>query len=85
MLISKGRIRLPEGVPAWRQRQLEQGMIEIPLDGPTAVRAGLLPGMHGDPADRLIVATALGGHQLMTADEHILNWPGELARLDARV
>ncbi len=40
--------------------------------------------MHGDPADRLIVATALGGHQLLTADQRILNWPGPLSRLDAR-
>ncbi len=85
MLVSKGRIHLPEGVLAWRQRQLEQGMIEIPLDGTAAVRAGLLTAMHGDPGDRLIVATALGGHELMTADERILKWSGDLSRVDARV
>ena len=84
MLISKGRISLPEGLPAWRQRQMEQGMIEIPLDGPTAVQAGLLTALHGDPGDRFIVATALGGHELMTADENILGWRGDLVRLDAR-
>ena len=84
MLASKGRIRLSESVSTWRLRQLEEGVIEIPLDGATAVRAGLLSEMHGDPADRIIVATALGGHKLMTADQRILDWPGSLARLDAR-
>ena len=40
--------------------------------------------MHGDPSDRLIVATALvGGHQLVTADRLILAWSGPLRRLDA--
>jgi PIN domain nuclease of toxin-antitoxin system len=36
-----------------------------------------------DPADRLIVATALAGHRLMTADQRILGWPGRMSRLDA--
>lgn len=63
---------------------MEQGMSEIPVDGPIAARAGLLPALHGDPGDRLIVATALGGHQLVTADKRILRWQGELARVGAR-
>ena len=32
----------------------------------------------------IIVATALGGHQLLTADDRILGWSGDLNRLDAR-
>ena len=40
--------------------------------------------MHGDPADRIIVATAMEGHRLVTADERILRWDGDLDRLDAR-
>ena len=40
--------------------------------------------MHGDPADRIIVSTALDGHRLVTGDRLILNWPGHLNRLDAR-
>ena len=36
------------------------------------------------PCDRLILATALEGHQLITADAHLLHWPGAVARLDAR-
>ena len=40
--------------------------------------------MHGDPADRLIVATALEGHRLVTGDQRLLDWPGRLERIDAR-
>ncbi len=79
MQVQKGRLDLRLDVDAWRQDLLDQGLVEIPVDGRIAVRAGLLPNMHGDPADRLIVATALvGGHQLVTADRRILEWPGPL-------
>ena len=51
----------------------------------------MLPDTHtalwlraGDPADRIIVATALQGHTLVTGDRTILAWDGNLARLDAR-
>ena len=58
-------------------------MIEIPVSGAIGIRAALLPDMHGDPADRIIVATALEGHQLITADERMLAWPGKLNRVRA--
>ena len=83
MLKDKGRIRFPMDVGRWRREQLAQGLIEISVDGEIATRAGLLPNMHGDPADRLIVATALAGHRLVTADQRILDWSGQLNRLDA--
>lgn len=83
MLTARGRIRLPVDADAWRRENLEQGVIEIPVDGAIAVRAGLLPGLHGDPADRIIIATALEGHRLVTGDRRILDWPGNLNRLDA--
>ena len=38
---------------------------------------------QSDPADRLIVATALEGHQLVTTDHRLLKWPGHLSRLRA--
>lgn len=83
MLKDKGRIRFPMDVELWRREQLAQGLVEISVDGEIATRAGLLPHMHGDPADRLIVATALAGHRLVTADQRILDWSGRLSRLDA--
>ena len=83
MLKEKGRLDFRLDLDAWRRDLLDQGLIEIPVDGEIATRAGLLPNMHGDPADRLIVATALAGHQLVTADRRILEWPAPLRRLDA--
>ena len=68
----------------WRKSLFEEGLTEIPVNGTIAVRAGLFADIHGDPADRIIVATALEGHRLLTADERILRWPGNLDRLDAR-
>ena len=62
---------------------LDQGLIEIPVDGEIGIRANLLQDFHADPADRIIVATALNVYALVTADERILEWPGELNRLDA--
>ncbi|MDE2762260.1 MAG: type II toxin-antitoxin system VapC family toxin [Gemmatimonadota bacterium] len=84
MLHEKGRIDLGHDMRAWRTRLLEDGLVEIPVDGDIAIRANGLTGFHADPADRLIVATALGGHTLVTADERILSWSGRLDRLDAR-
>ena len=83
MLVNKGRIRLSEDVQAWRHEHLGQGVVEIPVDGEIGVRAANLADFHVDPADRLIVATALAGHRLVTSDRRILDWPGKLSRLDA--
>lgn len=83
MRVQKNHINLDLTLDAWRKALIDDGFIEIPVDGEIAMRAGLLPKMHGDPADRLIVATALGGHRLVTADRRILDWPGNLDWLDA--
>lgn len=84
MLRAKGRGGFPEDVSLWRRELLNQGLVEIPIDGVIGIRANLLPDFHADPADRIIVATALEGHRLVTADRRILDWPGPLDRLDAR-
>ena len=64
MQIRKGRLNLSVDPDAWRRDLLGRGLAEIPVDGRIASRAGLLADMHGDPADRIIVATALEGHLL---------------------
>ena len=84
MLHDRGRLALLVDIGSWRMSLLEDGLVEVPVDGGIAVRAGLLQEMHGDPADRIIVATALEGHRLVTADQRMLDWPGSLSRLDAR-
>ena len=83
MLVRKGRIRLADDVHTWRREHLEQGVVEIPIDGEIGMRAVMLSNFHDDPADRLIVSTALGGHRLVTSDRRILEWPGRLSRLGA--
>lgn len=84
MLQDKGRYALRRDVATWRTGLLEEGLVEIPVTGAIAAVAGALPDIHGDPADRMIAATALDGHLLVTADRRLLNWPGDIETLDAR-
>ena len=84
MLGEKGRLTVARDLLSWRNGVLEDGILEIPVNGAIGIRANNLPNFHRDPADRIIVATALEGHRLLTADELILGWSGSLDRLDAR-
>ena len=84
LLLAKRRLTLDVTALQWRQKLLTAGLIEIPVDGAIAARSVALPNMHDDPADRIIVATAEEGHQLITDDHRILNWPGQLNRFPAR-
>lgn len=84
LLHEKRRLTLLRDIAAWRRTLLQEGLVEIPVDGEIGIRANTLADFHADPADRLIVATALAGdHQLVTADRRILEWPGPLRCLDA--
>ena len=83
VLVNRGRIRLADDVRSWRREHLEQGVVEIPVDGEIGIRAVELADFHADPADRPIVATALADHRLVTSDRRILEWPGRLNRLRA--
>ena len=85
VLVERGRVELDKPTEVWRQELLRSGLIEIPLDGRIAITAIGLPGLHGDPADRFIAATAiLNEARLITADRRLLNWSGPLECLDAR-
>ena len=60
-------------------------MREKPLSAEIALLAAELNELHGDPFDRIIVATALVEEAiLLTADRPLLAWPGEMRRQDAR-
>lgn len=85
MLQRKGRLELEGESGEWRAELLRMGLIEIPVSGRIGIHAANLERFHGDPADRLIVATAQSaGAPLFTADERILDWaPRRLGR-DAR-
>jgi PIN domain nuclease of toxin-antitoxin system len=54
-----------------------------PLSAEIGVRSTRLADFHGDPADRLIVATALVLQMpLVTADAQIHRWNAKSAQLD---
>ena len=85
MLKEKGRLAMDVSVVQWRRDLLASGLREIPLDGGVGVRAVELTGLHRDPMDRLIAATAeVHGCTLATADARLLDWHSGLPRLDAR-
>ena len=73
MLQQKGR--LGNAMTAMQRYEwlLDEGFNEFPVTGAIAARAGDLQDMHGDPADRIVVATALEGHLLITSDGPILD------------
>jgi PIN domain nuclease of toxin-antitoxin system len=73
MLVGSGKLRLHTTVTAFRERTLAQGIQELVVDGELGVRSAELTWMHADPADRMIVATAvLSGATLVTSDAKIL-------------
>ncbi len=73
MLVAKGRLILPEAPGRWRRALLEAGIRELAPDGRIGLEATRLPGLHGDPADRLIAATAVAHEAcLVTADRRLL-------------
>ena len=60
VLHAKKRIELPVPFPDWISHAADARMLTLlPLDIDVVIAADSLPpGFHGDPADRLIVATA---------------------------
>jgi PIN domain nuclease of toxin-antitoxin system len=77
MLGFKGRIALARPVAEWRDGVLAgPGITEIPISGDIGIEAvNLPPGLHEDPADRLLVATArLHGLTLGTRDRRLLDY-----------
>ncbi len=85
MLVRKGRLRLNMDLSVWRNDFMEQGLIELPVTGEIGIKAAGLESFHGDPADRMIAATALQHSlTLLTADEKLLDCQLAVTRLDAR-
>ena len=88
MLEAKGRLRLSLSVEEWMRRALgAPGIQPAPLTPEVAIASTRLPGEpHGDPADRLLIATAREtGATLATCDRNILRYgkSGHLRVLDA--
>ena len=77
MLEKRGRVALPRNIRAWVEEALDQSGVSIaPLTSEIAIESVHLPGtLHGDPADRLLVATArVMGATLLTKDERLIQY-----------
>lgn len=77
MLEAKGRLALTQPARTWIQQALAlPGVGLLPLSPEIAWLSMNLPGeFHGDPADRMIVATALHLRlPLATMDQQIVTW-----------
>jgi PIN domain nuclease of toxin-antitoxin system len=78
MLVAKRRIALDRPVEQWVDVALALPGIQLaPLEPAVAVRSTRLSGVfHPDPADRIIVATALEhGAPVITPDDRIRSYP----------
>ena len=85
MLVEKGRLTIDSSVSQWRSNLIKHGLQEIALKGNFAIESAQLIDFHGDPADRMIVATAIrASMSLCTADQKILDWNHDLLRINAR-
>jgi PIN domain nuclease of toxin-antitoxin system len=84
MLAANERLQDDVEVAHLRRRFLQGGGTEIAVDGEIAILAGTLETLHGDPADRLIAATAIvHDATLITADRALLAWRHQLKRQNA--
>ena len=84
MLVAKGRLRSLKSASELRAELIATGVRELALTGEIAILATELEGLNGDPADRIIAATAIAHNAtLMTADEKLLRWRHRLKRQDA--
>lgn len=75
--VGKGKLALPMPLKQWFLAVCGQfGLRELPVTAAIAATAAELPPVHSDPADRIIIATALE-HKLtvITPDERIHQYP----------
>jgi PIN domain nuclease of toxin-antitoxin system len=78
MLVQRGRLVLRLPVREWVTRSESlTGLQFLPVDNAIGIRAVELQGLHPDPADRLIVASAERlGAVLATRDERLRTYTG---------
>ncbi|MDH5720555.1 MAG: type II toxin-antitoxin system VapC family toxin [Spirochaetia bacterium] len=77
MLVAKERIILSENTLDWvKKASSAPGMSVYPLSPEVAYESTILPGdFHGDPADRMIIATArVLNATLLTFDKEIIKY-----------
>jgi PIN domain nuclease of toxin-antitoxin system len=75
-LAKRGRIKLPVSLQQWIELGLYKAQVScLPVDQQVAVLAANLPDHHRDPADRIIIATAITyGFQLISLDNQFCKY-----------
>lgn len=88
MLVDKGRLELGTDPLLWMRSAINAGVSLIAITPEIGVSAGRLPGgIHGDPGDRIIIATARDlDCPLLTSDRKMLDYGanGHVRVSDAR-
>jgi PIN domain nuclease of toxin-antitoxin system len=65
-----------------RRGLLDNGYAEVPVNGEHAVAVTVLPPLHRDPFDRILIAQAVvEGMQLVTADAQVARYPGPIRKV----
>ena len=80
MLVRRGRLVLDVSAEVYVSRAFSRPGVQVAALTPEiAVRSSHLPGtLHSDPADRMLIATAmLMGLKLMTRDRDLLNYAAQ--------
>jgi len=77
VLVKKGRIKIKLDLDDWLDIATEKSGIEVcTITYEIAKKAGSLPAIHGDPIDRLLIATAqFHNLQFATKDQWIRKYP----------
>ena len=78
VLVSRGRLKLTMSTGDWVAASEALPFVEfVPVNNSIALKSVQLPGpLHNDPADRIIIATAVSlGAVLVTKDEKIRSYP----------
>ncbi|MGH2446304.1 MAG: type II toxin-antitoxin system VapC family toxin [Candidatus Limnocylindria bacterium] len=72
-----GRLALPEDPRQLIPRaRTDHGIGSLAFDEESALQLGVLPDLHGDPFDRMLICQALiGGIAIVTPDEMIRRYP----------
>ncbi len=84
LLVARGRMALAVPPRQWFQGLIDAGVELAALTAGTLIESSFLPaGLGGDPADRILVATARElGYRLMTRDRALLRY-AEMGHLSA--
>lgn len=69
----------PRGI---RRQMIANGYEELPVDGSHVVSIDVLPPIHKDPFDRILIAQAMvEGITLLTSDKVIASYPGPIRKV----